>query len=124
MRGAILPREVELMAGGSPEGAVSMVSFTDRAATPAHVLIRFLDRESVLLNLETEQYFGLDETGTRMWQLVTGSPNIDAAYQTLLAEFDVEPELLRSNLMELLSRLVDSGLLQVLPADVGTAAAI
>src|SRR5258707_2629717 len=108
----------------SPVGAVPMVSFTDRAATPAHVLVRFLDRESVLLNLETEQYFGLDETGTRMWQLVTGSPNIDVAYQELLAEFDVEPELLRSNLMELLSRLVDSGLLQVLPADVGTAPAI
>src|SRR2546421_118713 len=77
-----------------------------------------------LLGDETEQYFGLDETGTRMWQLVTGSPNIDAAYQELLAEFDVEPELLRSNLTELLSRLVDSGLLQVLPADVGTAPAI
>jgi hypothetical protein len=50
-----------------------------------------------------------------------GSPNIDAAYQELLAEFDVEPELLRSNLTELLSRRVDGGLLQVLPADVGTA---
>ena len=101
-----------------------MVSFMDRAATPAHVLVRILDRESVLLNLETEQYFGPDETGRRMWHLVTGSPNVDAAYQELLAEFDVEPELLRSNLMELLSRLGDSGLLQVLPADVGTAPAI
>jgi hypothetical protein len=101
-----------------------MVSLTDRAAMPTHVLVRLLDRESVLLNLETEQYFGLDETGTRMWQLVTGSPNIDAAYRELLAEFDVEPELLRSNLMELLSRLVASGLLRVLPADVGTAAAL
>src|SRR6202790_2417227 len=111
-------------ARGSPGGAVPMVSFADRAATPTHVLVRILDRESVLLNLETEQYFGLDETGTRMWQLVTGSPNIDAAYRELLAEFDVEPELLRSNLLELLSRLVDSGLLQVLPADVGTAPAI
>jgi hypothetical protein len=101
-----------------------MVSFTDRAAAPAHVLVRFLDRESVLLNLETERYFGLDETGTRMWQLVTDAQNIDAAYQELLAEFDVEPDLLRSNFTELLSRLVDNGLLQVLPADVGTAPAI
>ena len=101
-----------------------MVSFTDRAAVPASVLVRILDRESVLLNIETEQYFGLDETGTRMWQLLVGSPSIDAAYQELLAEFDVESELLRSNLMELLSRLVESGLLQVLPADVGTPQAI
>jgi hypothetical protein len=101
-----------------------MVSFTDRAAAPAHVLVRYLDKESVLLNLETEQYFGLDETGTRMWQLITASPSIDSAYQELLAEFEVEPELLRANLSDLLSRLVDSGLLQVLPADVGTAPAI
>jgi hypothetical protein len=119
-----LPARGEIEGRGFPGGAVPMVSFMDRAATPAHVLVRFLDRESVLLNLETEQYFGLDETGTRIWQLVTASSNIDAAYQELLAEFDVEPELLRSNLMELLSRLVDSGLLQVLPADVGTAPAI
>ena len=101
-----------------------MVSLTDRAAMPAHVLVRFVDREAVLLNIETEQYFGLDETGTRMWQLVTGSPNIDAAFQELTAEFDVDPEVLRSNLMELLSRLVDSGLLRVLPADVGTVPAL
>ncbi len=101
-----------------------MVSFTDRAATPAHVLVRFVDREAVLLNLETEEYFGLDETGTRMWQLVMAAPNIDTAYRELLEEFDVESELLRSNLMELLGRLVDSGLLRVLSADVGTVPAI
>ena len=101
-----------------------MVSFADRAAAPAHVLVRVLDRESVLLNLETERYFGLNEIGTRMWQLATGLENLDAAYQELLAEFDVEPDMLRSNFTELLSRLADNGLLQFLPADVGTAPAI
>jgi len=101
-----------------------MLTFSNRAAAPAHVLVRFLDRESVLLNLETERYFGLDATGTRMWQLVTTSSNIDAAYQELLAEYDVEPGLLRDNLAELLDRLVENGLLQVLPADAGKPAAI
>jgi hypothetical protein len=101
-----------------------MVTLKDRVSAPAHVLVRFLDQESVLLNLETEQYFGLDETGTRMWQLLTASPDIDAAYQELLAEFDVEPELLRDNLTDLLGRLVENGLLQVLPADVGKVTAV
>jgi hypothetical protein len=101
-----------------------MLTFTDRATVPAHVLVRILDRESVLLNLETERYFGLDETGTRMWQLVTASQDIKAAYQELLAEFDVEPELLRTNLTDLLGQLVENGLLQVLPADVGKTAAL
>lgn len=101
-----------------------MLTFSERAAAPAHVLVRVLDQESVLLNLETEQYFGLDETGTRMWQLVTTSPNIDAAYQELLAEYDVPPEMLRENLTELLGHLVEHGLLQVLPADAEKPAAI
>jgi hypothetical protein len=96
-----------------------MVSFEDRVESPPHVLVRFLNKESVLLNLETERYFGLDETGTRMWQLVTASPNIDAAYRELQNEFDVEAEVLRLHLTELLGRLVENGLLQIQPADVG-----
>ncbi|HLZ50910.1 MAG TPA: PqqD family protein [Candidatus Acidoferrum sp.] len=100
-------------------GAWMMVSFEDRVESPPHVLVRFLNKESVLLNLETERYFGLDETGTRMWQLVTASPNIDAAYRELQNEFDVEAEVLRSHLTELLGRLVENGLLQIQPADVG-----
>ena len=92
-----------------------MLTFKDRATAPKHVLVRLLDQESVLLNLQTERYFGLDETGTRMWQLVTTSPNIDAAYRELLAEYDVPPELLRENLTELVGHLVEHGLLQILP---------
>jgi Coenzyme PQQ synthesis protein D (PqqD) len=101
-----------------------MVEFANRAVVPAHVLIRHLEGESVLLNLESERYFGLDATGSRMWELVTTSPSIDAAFQKLEQEFDVQPELLREHLSKLLSELVDNGLLAVVPADVGTIPAI
>jgi hypothetical protein len=109
---------------GSNHGAELMVSFMDRVVVPSHVLVRFLDKESVLLNIETERYFGLDETGTRMWQLVTVAPKIEVAYQQLLEEYDVQPELLRENLTDLLARLVENGLLQVASSDVGTAPAL
>jgi Coenzyme PQQ synthesis protein D (PqqD) len=118
------PARRDLEGQGNFRGAAQMLTFRDRGAVPAHVLVRILDRESVLLNLETERYFGLDETGTRMWQLVTASQDIEAAYQELLAEYDVEPELLRTNLTDLLGQLVENGLLQVLPADVGKTAAL
>jgi coenzyme PQQ synthesis protein D (PqqD) len=101
-----------------------MVEFTMRAVAPAHVLFRQLDGESVLLNLESERYFGLDATGTRMWQLVTSQPCIELALEKLQEEYEVEPEILRSHLTQLLSRLVENGLLQVLPADVGTTTTI
>jgi hypothetical protein len=101
-----------------------MLSFSDRVEVPKHVLVRFLEKESVFLNLETELYYGLDETGTRMWQVVTEAPSIENAYAELLSEFDVSPDLLRQNLSELLGRLVDLGLLRVHFPDVETDSAI
>ena len=101
-----------------------MAEFSDRAVVPAHVLVRPLDGESVLLNLETEKYFGLDATGTRMWHLVTHERSIQAAYEKLSEEFEVKPDLLRKHLAELLEQLVENGLLKVLPADVETTPAI
>ena len=101
-----------------------MVSFADRAEVLPHVLVRFLDKESVLLNLETERYFGLDETGTRMWQLVTSAPTIESAYCELIEEFDVDPGTLRSNLSDLLNHLVENGLIAMQPANVGATSAV
>jgi len=95
-----------------------MFSFSDRVEVPSHVLVRFLGKEIVLLNLEAECYYGLDEIGTRMWQLVIAAPSIENAYEELLSEFDVEEELLRQNLSELLERLIDLGLLRLHHADV------
>src|ERR1700674_4199958 len=105
-------------------GWAAMVLFSDKVSVPAHVLVRFLDKEAVLLNIETERYFGLDETGARMWQLATTSANIDAAYHALLSEYDVDAEMLREHLSDLLEKLVDNGLLTVTSSDVGTPPAI
>jgi hypothetical protein len=104
----------------SDSKAERVLSFMDRVVVPSHVLVRFLDKESVLLNIETERYFGLDETGTRMWQLVTSAEKIDTAYRQLLEEYEVEAELLRENLTDLLKELIENGLLQLTPFDVET----
>src|SRR5271155_3549761 len=111
---------------GSQEGQTTgaKVEFTQGVNVPPCVLVRHLDGESVLLNLETERYFGLDAMGTRMWEEVTASPNIAVAYGKLLAEFEVDPELLRNHLTELLSRLLDNGLLKVSPSHVGTVSTV
>jgi hypothetical protein len=116
--------KIVAQAGLKQAGGLEMVEFANRAVIPSHVLVRHLDGESVLLNLETEKYFGLDATGTRMWELVTNSPTIELAYGQLVEEFEVEPEILRNHLEDLLSELRENGLLNVLPADVGTTPAI
>jgi hypothetical protein len=59
-----------------------------------------------------------------MWHLLTTSPVIDTAFHELLDEYDVAPELLRTNLTELLSRLLGYGLLQIVPPHVETSSTI
>ena len=101
-----------------------MVTFSDRVVVPAHVLIRHLDGESVLLNLESETYFGLDATGTRMWEVATQSASLEAACAVLVQEFEVEPGVLRANLGELMARLIENGLLKRSSTDVGSLPAV
>lgn len=95
-----------------------MLGLLDRVRVPEYVLVRHLDGETVLLNLETEKYFGLDRTGTRMWELATDSPNLEGAYGKLGEEFEVDSETLRSHFMELMGQLLENGLLQVIPAQI------
>ena len=92
---------------------VTAIAFSRRLEVPKDVLVRELEGESVLLNLDSETYFGLDEVGTRMWQVLTTSPSIAAAYDELLAEYDVTPEVLRQDVETLLSELLDHGLLKL-----------
>ena len=101
-----------------------IASFSDRVEVPKHVLVRIVEKESVFLNLETECYYGLDETGTRMWEVVIAAPTIENAFEVLLSEFDVEAEPLREDLSGLLGRLEDLGLIRVHFADVETNSAI
>ena len=89
------------------------ISFRDRVKVPDEVLISGLQGESVLLNLESERYFGLDDVGTRMMSVLTNAPSIQAAYETLLEEYDVESEVLRNDLASIIEQLVEQGLVEI-----------
>jgi hypothetical protein len=55
---------------------------------------------------------------------MTSESSIGSALEKLQGEYEVDPETLRGHLIELLGRLVENGLLHVLPADVGTTSTI
>jgi len=89
------------------------ISFSDRVKIPDDVLISKLQEESVILNLDSERYYGLDDVGTRIMSVLTTSESIEVAYQTLLKEYDVDPQILRQDLLELVQNLHDQGLIQI-----------
>ena len=85
-------------------------SFDTRVVKPPDILMQELEGESVFLHLERGQYLGLDEVATHMWQTLVASESIQAAYESLLAEYDVEGEQLRQDMQELVEKLVEHGL--------------
>jgi len=91
----------------------SAISFSDRVRVPDDILISNLQDESVFLNLESERYFGLDIVGTRMFAALTNSDSIEAAYQLLADEYDVDREVLRHDLIALVENLLQQGLVKI-----------
>ena len=89
------------------------ISFSDRVRVPDDVLISNLQEESVILNLNSERYFGLDNIGTRMLSALSASHSIEAAYELLRAEYDVDAQELRQDLTALIENLLQQGLITI-----------
>jgi len=78
---------------------------------PDDVLISNLQEESVILNLDSERYYGLDDVGTRFLSVLNTADSIEAAYEMLRGEYDVDAQNLRQDLLELVDDLVGQGIL-------------
>jgi len=90
-------------------------SFDQKLIATQDTLINVMEGESVLLNLKSENYFGLDRVGTRMWTLLTTSDSIQSAYEALLDEYDVGADKLRLDMQDLIEKLIANGLMEVAP---------
>lgn len=90
-----------------------MTMLESRINVPEDVLFRNLDGEAIILNTETGKYYGLDEVGTRMWDLLAEHGQVEPAYRALLDEYDVTEGQLQQDLLDLVDKLVSEGLLQI-----------
>jgi hypothetical protein len=79
-------------------------------AVPPVVLLREVDGEMVLLNIATEQYYGLDPVGAAMVTELLARPR-EGAVEALLARYSVGRERLVADLDALVARLTATGLL-------------
>jgi hypothetical protein len=79
----------------------------------SEVLFRELQGEAVLLDLKSQRYFGLDETGTRIWQLIQEHGEVREVVRRMLEEFDVEREVLEGDVERFLEELAQARLVSV-----------
>ena len=89
------------------------VTLNDTARIPERVTFRRVRDEMALLDLESGVYFGLDETGARIWELLAEHGKLQAVAEQMEREYDVPAQQLRDDLLRLAEDLKAKGLIEV-----------
>jgi len=89
------------------------INLDTQISIPEAVYTQEVDDETVLLDVESGKYFGLDPVGTRMWQLLREHGTLRTTYETMLTEYEVEPERLEKDLIELTETMIEKGLAEI-----------
>ncbi len=82
------------------------------SASP-NVLLQDLGNEAVLLNLQPEEYFGLDDVGSSIWYALTEKPSVQAAIDYLIAEYDVDSQQFQHDVEDLIEQLLAHELIKI-----------
>jgi PqqD family protein of HPr-rel-A system len=85
-----------------------------RAVVPDGVVYREFEAETLLLNLGTGTYHGVNATGARLLALLRESDgDVRAAVERLAAECGIEPDEVAGELAAFCAELAERGLLEV-----------
>lgn len=82
-----------------------------RARLPQHVVHRSFVAETVVLNLRTGKYHGLNPTAGKMLDALQAAPTVGAAVPELASEYGLEQEQIRGDLLVLTRGLLERGLI-------------
>ena len=82
-----------------------------KLSIPPQVMSRLVGEETVLLDLASGVYFGLDGVGKRIWESVAEGDNLGQAAAIIVAEYEVDEVQAQADVIEFASDLVTRGLL-------------
>ena len=69
--------------------------------------------ETVILGLTAGRYYGLDAVGARVWQLIQTPMTVSDLVGTITSEYEVDRERCEADLLTLLRRMSEAGLVEV-----------
>lgn len=81
------------------------MNLDDKVTIRDQVMARQVGEETVILDLASGTYFGLDPVGARVWQLLAEGKTLAAACATMLAEYEVTREDLERDVLALAEEL-------------------
>jgi Coenzyme PQQ synthesis protein D (PqqD) len=80
---------------------------------PRHVVFRAFAAETVLLNVQTGVYHGLDDVGGRFFELLRDSPSVSAAADAIVSEYDVPADRVQEDMARFCGELQGLGLIEL-----------
>ena len=78
-----------------------------------------IDNEVVALSVERGTCYGLNQVGSRIWNLLASPARIGDLCETLHAEYKVEPAVCERQVLDLLEELRAEGLIAILEKNEG-----
>jgi hypothetical protein len=88
-----------------------------RARLPQHVVHRSFVAETVVLNLRTGKYHGLNPTAGKMLEALEAAPSVGDAVPVLAGDYGLSPEQIQSDLLTLTRGLLERGLIETADDD-------
>jgi hypothetical protein len=82
-----------------------------RLSIPPQVMSRLVGDETVLLDLESGMYFGLDGVGKRIWESIGEGLTLGEIAAVVASEFEVDDATAQSDVIEFAHELLERGLL-------------
>jgi hypothetical protein len=76
------------------------------------VLYQELEDEVVLLNMENQEYYGLNDVGARMWKSLIETGNVAASADRLSELYEADERVIRADIESLVRDLTAAGLLR------------
>lgn len=73
-------------------------------------MMQQVEGDCVLLDIDSGEYYSLNEVGGRVWELCDGTRSVGAIAEALCTEYDVPQETTLADARELLASLADAGL--------------
>lgn len=92
------------------------LSLASRVTIPEAVVSRDLGGETVVLNLETGVYFGLDPVGTDIWTALGTGATLQETADQLQAKYDATAEVVAADVLRFVGQMAAKGLVQTAPA--------
>lgn len=85
---------------------------TPRYRASGDALGATLSDGAVLLHLHSKRYFSLNDSGTRIWELLQRETGVDEIVEALVQEFDVEADAARTAVEALIAELLEERLIE------------